>query len=240
VIDVARRAASALVPPTLRTGLRDLHRARVFRRAMRRLCEDPAQAASDALLDDLMYGWGNESWAARREFLQACMRETLAARQPILECGSGLTTLVLGALAQKAGTSLWAIEHLPDWAMRVRSQLQDCGIRAAKVVLAPLRDYGSFDWYDLGDAELPAQFGLVLCDGPPSQTRGGRYGMVPIMRERLVPGCVILLDDAERPAEREIARRWADELGADHRHCGREKPFIVLTLGDRRQASPSS
>ena len=38
---------------------------------------------------------------------------------------------------------------------------------------------------------------------PPGSTRGGRYGLLTVLGERLAPGCTILLDDAGRPDERE-------------------------------------
>ena len=60
---------------------------------------------------------------------------------------------------------------------------------------------------------------------------GGRYGLVPVMRERFAPGCVILLDDAQRTAERMIAERWARELGASLALEGDDdRAFAVLTL----------
>ena len=74
------------------------------------------------------------------------------------------------------------------------------------------------------------QFALVVCDGPPADTVGGRYGLVPIMRDRLAPGCAILLDDAEREHERAIARRWQLELGATHQFVADDKPFIRLIV----------
>lgn len=73
---------------------------------------------------------------------------------------------------------------------------------------SPLKDYGDFCWYDAPLESMPDSFSLVICDGPPGATKGGRYGLVPFMRDRLRSGCVILLDDAEREEERTIAARW--------------------------------
>jgi hypothetical protein len=77
---------------------------------------------------------------------------------------------------------------------------------------------------------MPGVFDLVICDGPPGTTKGGRYGLVPIMRERLKPGCAILLDDAGREQERAIADRWKTELGASFEICGSSKPYIKMTI----------
>jgi hypothetical protein len=43
-----------------------------------------------------------------------------------------------------------------------------------------------------------------VCDGPKGTTRGGRYGLAPVMKDRLAPGCIVLLDDTSREAERAI------------------------------------
>src|SRR6187399_1286181 len=85
----------------------------VFWRAMRRLMREVSPASENfdsELLSDLVNGWGN-SWSARHEFLDACLQHTRKADGPILECGSGLSTLLVGALAQKLGKSVWSLEH---------------------------------------------------------------------------------------------------------------------------------
>lgn len=79
---------------------------------------------------------------------------------------------------------------------------------------------------------MPDRFTLVICDGPPGSIRGGRYGLVPIMKERLKPGCVILLDDAAREQEQTIAGKWEAELGASSEILGSKKPYIRLMVGD--------
>jgi hypothetical protein len=58
---------------------------------------------------------------------------------------------------------------------------------------------------------MPPAFQLVICDGPPGETPGGRYGLWPVLGQRLAPGAVILLDDADRPGEEEVLRRWSTE-----------------------------
>ena len=76
---------------------------------------------------------------------------------------------------------------------------------------SPLRDYGAFSWYDPPLQELPDNFRLVVCDGPPGMTKGGRYGLLPVFGSRLPQGTVIVLDDADRPSEVELLNRWKDE-----------------------------
>ncbi len=68
----------------------------------------------------------------------------------------------------------------------------------------------------------------MVCDGPPETTRGGRYGLVPVMLEKLRADCTILLDDGAREGERETAERWAKLLGCTPEIIGTEKPYIRL------------
>jgi hypothetical protein len=99
-----------------------------------------------------------------------------------------------------------------------------------------LKTYAGYAWYDPPLARMPSAFSMVVCDGPPADTVGGRYGLVPVMRRRLAPGCVILLDDAVREHERAIARRWEYELEASHDVIDGDKPFIRLVVAAARKA----
>jgi hypothetical protein len=80
---------------------------------------------------------------------------------------------------------------------------------------------------------------MVICDGPPGGTKGGRYGLIPIMSERLATGCTILLDDVVRESERAIANRWQAETGATSETLGAKKPYIKLSVTDRRLQRPA-
>ena len=66
----------------------------------------------------------------------------------ILECGSGLSTLLLGAVARKAGVRDWALEHSPDWRQRVCAAIQKYGLSEDVTVIdTPIQPYGDYDWY---------------------------------------------------------------------------------------------
>jgi hypothetical protein len=206
----------------------------VFWRAMRRYLSAVAgaqEAAHSQLLHDLVRGWGN-SWSAQHEFLEYSLCEARATDGPILECGSGLSTLLIGAVAQARGLRMWSLEHEPRWAERVRRYLGKYRIRSVTVCLSPVRSYGDFDWYEQPAREPSAgDFSLVICDGPPGNTRGGRYGLVPVMLDRLRGDCTILLDDGAREQERAVAARWGGLLGAEPELLGAEKPFYRLRAG---------
>ena len=164
------------------------------------------------------------------EYLAACVDQVLSSSGPILECGSGLSTLVVGVVAKKRGRIHWVFEHTPEWAEKVRKHLKRFDLDSVNLRSAPLKDYGDYCWYAVPTEPIPDDFSLVVCDGPPGSTKGGRYGLLPVMKCRLNPECTILLDDAEREGELEIAKRWGAELGVPFEVLGFKKPYIRMTL----------
>ncbi|ESS73101.1 hypothetical protein MGMO_36c00100 [Methyloglobulus morosus KoM1] len=220
------------VPSQIRSLLRGKRRDFVFQQAMDQFLSDPAACAypGNPVLIDLIYGWGNEAWSARDEYLAGCISHSLSSSGPILECGSGLTTLLLGIVAKSRGNSHWVLEHKPQWAKKVQKYLDRYELDT-EICTMPLKDYGEFYWYDVPFHRMPGNFFLVVCDGPPSRTKGGRYGLAPIMREKLKMGCAILLDDADRHGELEIAKRWESELPARYHIQGTFKPYIEMVVG---------
>ena len=187
-----------------------------FRRAMKRFLRDPESCThpESPVLIDLVHSWGNRDWSAWEEYLAACIGHALNAKGPILECGSGLSTVLVGAIAKKRGQNLWALEHIPACAGQVERYRRKYKLDSVVLCTTPFKDYGGYCWYDAPLDSMPDGFCLVVCDGPPSRrTKGGRYGLAPVMRDRLEPGCIILFDDAEREEDIAIARRWEAELG---------------------------
>lgn len=221
--------------PNLVERAKVLYRRYVFWRAMRRVSALPRDAVVPAtVLSDLIYGWDN-LWSAKHEYIGAFLRHARATDGTILECGSGLSTILLGLVAHRTGNKVWSLEHDPSWAKKVRSTLKRYGIESAELCETDLRDYGPYLWYDPPKDRMPEDFSVVVCDGPPGKTAGGRYGVLPIMKSHLKPGCVVLLDDAGREGEREIVARWAEELGTDYEIRGSEKPFAIIALPSTNQ-----
>ena len=230
LVDRVEQAA----PPRIGRSVRAAHRDYLFRRAMRRFLEAPGACARPGhpVLLDLIYGWGNEGFSALDDYLAVCVKHAMSSPGPILECGSGLSTILVGAVAKERGQSHWALEHKSEWAARVQRDLTRYQLDSVRLCAKPLKDHGEFCWYDPPLESMPDRFSLVVCDGPPGRTKGGRYGLVPIMRERLQPGCVILLDDAGRDQELAIARSWEAELDASVETPGSARPYIQMTVGN--------
>lgn len=161
-------------------------------------------------------------WAASPDFLLEVARHARGLKHAtVLECSSGISTVVLARCMQLNGTGrVYSLEHDARFAEQTRAQLRRHGLQDwATVIDAPLMPYDldgqSWPWYDL--AQLPALLtvDLLVIDGPPQATRlQARYPAGPLLFPRLNPGAAVYLDDAARPDEQAILRRWRQDFPA--------------------------
>lgn len=220
-----------LLPSWLKGLVKESRRRWRFQSAFARYAAVPAHnVPSNGIVQDLISSWGNEGYSAMTEYILALREHASQSTGPILECGSGLSTLVLGLEASRRGLQVWSLEHDMEWTLRMRREIARLGLDSIVLCKAPLKDFGSFTWYDAPLKSMPSKFALAVCDGPPGNTRGGRYGLIELLRDRFRPGAIVLLDDYNRPEEQEIAQRWVRETGSTIDSRGDEKPYAVLRL----------
>jgi len=220
-----------LVPRAIKDPIKEGLRRRRFAKALisfRKLQRDCAPP--EHLLEELVEAWGNESYSAQHEYLRELVLTVRKIDGPIVECGSGLTTVLVGLEAQRNGLKHYALENHPEWARRILRDLTAAGVTSTVVYETPLRSYGEYAWYDVSEVELPPKFAMAICDGPPGDTPGGRYGLVPVLQDRLDSGCLIMIDDFQREEEQAITRRWTKETGASFTQHGTNKPFAMLRI----------
>lgn len=142
-----------------------------------------------------------------------CNEIVLGDRERIVECGSGVSTVLLARLlAQRGAGTLTALEHDEGWARWVTAQLAREGLDVrARVVTAALAPDG---WYDPTAVEAglgPAPIDLLVVDGPPACAPGAglaRHAALSTLAPQLAPGAAVVLDDVVRPGEQEVLRRW--------------------------------
>lgn len=200
------------LPKSIKRPVKEMLLRRQLRDAIRAISKLPAGEVPDRhQLSELIAGWSNEGYAANLEYLEAVAKNSVNTSGPVLECGSGATTILLGLLCARRNVEVWSLENSDEWRQRVTKALHDNGVSGVHVCAAPLIVYGEFDWYDPPLEQMPKEFSLVICDGPPGTTKGGRFGLLPVMGNRLPPGSTILLDDAGRPGELELIKKWENE-----------------------------
>lgn len=207
-----------------------MDRSELLARAIRAIAQLPVGAVpSRGMLAALRDGWNND-WSANVPYLDAVARRVMTTTGPIVECGSGATTLLLSALAAKRGIEVWTLEHSQEWYDRVLGAMAELKLPPVHIRLCPLQDHGEFTWYTAPRAELPGDVTLVVCDGPPGETPGGRYGLWPILKSHLAPGAVILLDDTDREPERAILERWRVKSGGTATSTARYSTLVLPSM----------
>ncbi|MFZ5747207.1 MAG: class I SAM-dependent methyltransferase [Pseudomonadota bacterium] len=156
----------------------------------------------------------------------------------VVELGSGATSLVIAsALARNGGGSLHSYDqHLPFIA-EMEKWLSEHGLDANfhHAPLSERSDRWPGLWYSL--SHLPAEFDVLVIDGPPWAVHPFARGIAECLFDRVAAGGVILLDDAARPGERLVARRWRrDWPGIDFRFEGRGAKGLLI--GRKRSHRP--
>ena len=148
--------------------------------------------------------WGNDSFSADLGFLDEVVQRVLTTRGPYLDCGSGISTVILGALTTGSADTVWSLEQDEQWYQEMREWLEVLNLDSVQLLLAPLRIHGNVAWYSFEHPRFPSAFPLVICDGPsvrrsqwPDEVhRSWRAGVVPELRRRGVSFGTIILDDA--------------------------------------------
>ncbi len=141
--------------------------------------------------------------------VQVCNEVVHGDRTHILECGSGVSTVLLARLLRERERGvLTSLEHDLHWATLIQDQLHREDLdQIARVVHAPLQ--GSPEWYRLG--EMPDEIDLLIVDGPPADKPGRGAARAPALARlggNLVDGAVVFLDDIDRPGEQQIIKSW--------------------------------
>lgn len=165
------------------------------------------------LLDDGPYlPWS--SGALRPAALVVVCNEIVhRGRVRIVECGSGLSTVVLARLLRQRadGGTLVALEHDAGWTALVSDLLRRESLDgSAQVVHAPLE--GDPLWYARSAlAQTPERIDLLIVDGPPAFDPGHGRRREPALgafETRLGENASVILDDIERPGEQQVLAEW--------------------------------
>ena len=150
------------------------------------------------------------SWKADTGLLKLLV-DHIEAHRPrlVVEFGTGASTLVLArALQRFGGGTLISFDQHGDFVEATSQWLADHGLEA-DLRAAPLRsspDGWPGLWYDHGP--LPKGIELMLIDGPPWVVHPLTRGAAASLFDQVAVGGTVMLDDAARPGERLVARRW--------------------------------
>ena len=150
------------------------------------------------------------SWKADTGLLTLLIDHILTQKpRLVVEFGTGTSTLIIARALQKAsGCTLISFDQHADFVDATRQWLADYGLeadlRSVPLRVSPQGWPGL--WYDHG--ALPSEIDLLVIDGPPWTIHPFTRGAAETLFDLLAPGGTIIIDDAARPGERLIARKW--------------------------------
>lgn len=160
-------------------------------------------------------------WAMSPDLLKKIAEMILAAKPKlILEAGSGVSTLVIGYCLKRLGEGrIISLEHDAEHAQKTQALVSLHGLDGYVTVMhAPLRKFDingeHWVWYTIDGVNLDRPIDVLVVDGPPGHIQKlARYPALPLLYSFLAAESTIVLDDGQRPEEKEIVARWEDEFG---------------------------
>jgi hypothetical protein len=165
-------------------------------------------------------------WALTPDFL-AELDYRLHIKKPrvVLECGSGLSTVVLANYAKSnpEATAI-SLEHNPKY---YEKTLKLLGPLKKYVTLVQVPLAGSPPVYETRLQKFP-KIDFVLIDGPPTG-EGGRCRIFDWLFPYLDHEYEIWLDDGNRREEQEAVLNWEKEYNLHVNYTGIQKGLIILT-----------
>jgi hypothetical protein len=158
------------------------------------------------------------NWTAAADFLQIIVDACLEMKPSlVLECSSGLTTLMLARCCQiNGGGRVISLENGQEYAEATRGYIEKYALQAfSSVIDAPLTpmqfDDVEYSWYSV--EQMPdGNIDMLVIDGPSGFIcKHARYPALPVCYSNLSPKSRTYLDDAARPDEREIVSMWCEK-----------------------------
>lgn len=157
-------------------------------------------------------------WSAPADILHLLAGLARKSDLPILEMGTGLSTVVLAASSEQ---KVWAIEHDQRYAEDIEVMVTAAGVHNVVLVTATIKD----GWYDLAGAAMPEEYGLAFVDGPPRAV-SDRMKFFDVFGERCN---VILCDDADDPKYAAALTQWAKAHNRQIQIDGRSAVILPLS-----------
>lgn len=144
-------------------------------------------------------------WGAEADFLELSVSLARKATGPVIEAGSGLTTVLMAAA--NPDITVWCLEHSQFYANQLEMMAVTAGVSNIAIVACPIRD----GWYDISEDmdALPCKFSVGVIDGPP-RAFGDRMRFFDVFGDRCK---VMLADDANDDGYAAKLTTWAEANG---------------------------
>lgn len=150
-----------------------------------------------------LFRFANNNYAADPGVLALVAGVARKCAGPIVECGSGLSSVLMGAVTDQ---KVYSLEHIDHYAAQTLAWCEEAGVANVGICHAPLKDC----WYDVDKFDLPQKFAFGFCDGPP-RLYGTRMKFFEVFGHRCT---VIAVDDIK--SDNGFAQKvhdWAEANG---------------------------
>lgn len=202
-----------------------------FDQAMRKMLKHRDGRVADSIVADLYAHWGDPLSQNDEVYVRSCLAEATAADGAILQCGTGLMTLLLGAVCDREDNKakhVWCLENDEHWANMMRSWLTEYRIRKAHLINAPAESFVGYTWYGIDTNRLAKKYALVICDGARATPRGA-IGTIKQIESRLADNFAILARNISKASELKYLAGWAKNRGASFAVVDRREGFVKLS-----------
>lgn len=219
-----------IIPSSVRTFLLKIHQNYLWPIELEKFKKtiEKGEDPSKELIKKLVYAWGNQGFSAQIDYLGTCIESLNDSKGLIFECGSGLSTILLGIIAKKQNRKMISFEHIDFWASKIQKELDRNNLENI-IYKRKLKNYGDYEWYNIENIEIDT-IGCCICDAPPAKTKGGRRGFFYIFKDKLVKNSIILVDDMIREDEQKMVKEWSNEMAIDVKLKGSFDPHAVLRI----------
>ncbi|WP_421875613.1 class I SAM-dependent methyltransferase [Marinoscillum sp.] len=165
------------------------------------------------------------NWSLRPSTILHVLNDiSINSRKCIVDIGCGVSTIYMAKHLDliKSRAKIYAIDESESWLRILDDYLKREGLsQYVELVHAPLIPSGlaissNNLWYDtdiLKSAINANKIDLILVDGPSGDSSPfARFGAVPHFKNFLSNRYSVFIDDTSRKDEKEIVKRWSDEL----------------------------
>ncbi len=159
----------------------------------------------------------NASWALSPDLLEVLVNMLKENKpQNIVECGSGLSTIICGYMVKQNGSGhVLSLEHHRLFYETTKNNIKLHGLEEyITLIYAPLTRIRINDqewlWYDLLEVQKNIDhIDFLIIDGPPGNTqRNARYPAIPALINYFSDEVLIVVDDSNRKEDKESIDRW--------------------------------